>query len=258
MLLYNMTAEEIHREITRDLPHLKTFLIEKKNKISRVLREMHRLPAIHEGEYQFPRTHNIWHLLFVAHTKKEIKAPRLQMWSTYESPWGRGAFVVNRVSPDNQTIEVFNFTTHFFKRYQTRYFDSHVGNIYHTIDGQKSFILQNPVIRYVWKDDKHIEGHLFNGIFFGEDMGHGVFLVKTYVSSDMLFSYQQATSEENRQKAFVEFLGKVGESYLKKQKEKAALPKSSTPEEKAKLEKYMKLKEHLSLEIKNPSLFDIL
>lgn len=195
MLLHSMTPAELRREVETDYPPLKKYLEAHIGRIRRMLLKSPKFPAYLRMEAPRSRLGNIWQFFATALTKKQTKDPILTAWVNYETPWGRGAYRMYRHG-DNPYGLIFNFTPHFFSRFNERYLISHTAEGKVNANTVEAFMCDNIHINYTIKSDgAKFEGQVKDGYIFGDYVGDNVFLVKTFVNYGKLFDDQKFTFE---------------------------------------------------------------
>ena len=94
---------------------------------------------------------------------------------------------------DDKQVSSDIFSAHVFSRYRTRFLkDEDISNK----ELIRSFFMRN--IGVVWQEgiaENHVEGSIQDGILFGMKQDN-VFLIKTFVTFDMLFENQNVLKEE--------------------------------------------------------------
>lgn len=196
MLLHSLTPTQIHKEVKEDYAVVMASINRKRNPIRRLLLQGNKYPSYVHDTSARTKNGNCWHYLVTALNKEKTKHPFVTLWTTYETPWGRGAFRIYP-TPLNPCGRVFNYTPHFFSRFHERFVTTHTKEGFVTPDTVKGFMCDNLHVnlRIKRNENNRFEGQIKDGYIFGDYLGNEVFLVKTFVNYDKLFDDQKFSYE---------------------------------------------------------------
>lgn len=189
MFVENMPSRIMFLETQRDMTGMETrndnFLESRRKEI---LRSKH-FPMQYTSKWKSPFTHNIWTITLTIKNKEAFYAPEVFCYCRFNTHWG-----VDVVFPNydlvNGRLEVVHITTHFFKRYRTRYLVIQKKDLQH-VDVVDEFIQANALIHFpIRKSTGHFTCCVTGGIAFGE-YDRDITRFTTFVSYEMLKEMQE-------------------------------------------------------------------
>ena len=207
MFVENMPSRAMFLEAQRDTTGMESrndnFLEARRKEI---LRSKH-FPLQYTSKWKSPFTRNVWNITLTIKDKSAFYAPEVFCYCRFNTHWGVDVIFPN-YDPVDGRLEVVHITTHFFKRYRTRYLAFQKKDL-QGVDVVEEFIQANALIHFPsHKSVGHFTCCVTGGIAFGEYDGD-ITRFTTFVSYEMLKKIQEKVlhsgiENQKRYNAFME------------------------------------------------------
>lgn len=180
MIVDSMTFEEIHNELKTELTVCdKRFAIEQ-NKYRRAILKREKFPVVYAPiEYTTPKKNTA--LIYVeAKSKSDARFPLLTTIVYYRRK--KGLYAVMLVQPNKGDIMSVIYTPHFFARYKQRFLNKDISSL----EVIKAYFVNNPAIICDVDKNNELDGTVREGYVFGKVIKDDIWLVKTFITKDMM------------------------------------------------------------------------
>lgn len=189
MLVQAMTEEEILREIRNDRSNCLNYIEKIINKYRRQALKSSNFPMKFPPIEYTTKNRNKCLIYFKAFCKKDANG----LYFTIVFPFLKADGIYGiMILPDDRKMGITIYTPHFFKRYKERFLKSDI-SIYQTM---KEFFLNNSVAISRLVSENNMQSTVTDGIVFHNIISEYIYIAKTFVSREMLFTNQIVEDEK--------------------------------------------------------------
>ena len=175
-----MSVTEIHKELTRDYDYCLARIQRDMNQYRRAIIKSSKFPMYFKPIDYIAPSRNHFILLVEAKSKKNANDPYITFIGYYLRPEGIYAAMIFPTLCGEKRI--FLYPPHFFERYKERYLNEDVC----TLDAIKTYFKINSANILKCSEICKFQGSCNQGFVFGEVLSTNIFIVKTFVSNEML------------------------------------------------------------------------
>jgi len=180
MIVPAMSVTEIYKELARDYDYCVSRIQRDMNQYRRAIIKSSKFPMCFKPIDYVAPSRNHFIILVEAKSKRDASDPFITFVGYYLRPEGIYAAMAFPTSGGEKRI--FLYPPHFFERYKERYLKEEVT----TLDSIKTYFKINSANILEFTEGDKFRGSCNQGFVFGEKLLTNVFIIKTFVSNEML------------------------------------------------------------------------